>query len=193
MSSLSKFIANAYELAKAGDWDAVLSEWQEFPVLARRCSRYQKRESGWTFLHQAAYFGNESACRELIKFGADVGAETNIGKNAAQVALDKGHSALALMLQRAVHERNSPWAPSPDADLLPSSNAWQEALEHRATDSILVAYADGVVKISKGCRFYGDAFGRILIGWHGTFDPPCDMAGESVLAVNLRNPSSGIG
>ena len=57
MSEFQNLVTKAYEQAKSGNWDQVMSEWKEIPLLARRCSRYQRRSSGWTFLHQAAYFG----------------------------------------------------------------------------------------------------------------------------------------
>jgi hypothetical protein len=36
---------------------------------------YRNASSGWTFLHQAAYFGNEAASRELIRWGAKVNVQ----------------------------------------------------------------------------------------------------------------------
>lgn len=37
------------------------------------------------------------------------------------------------------------------------------------------------MKIPKDARYYVDALERPLIGWHGTFDPPSGMDGESLL------------
>lgn len=113
MSGLQALIEQAYEQAKAGDWDRLQSEWKECPTLARRCSCYQKVGSGWTFLHQAAYFGNAAACTALICFGADAGAVTNSGKTAAQIAEEQGYPALAALLQRAVLERSHCGLPLP--------------------------------------------------------------------------------
>lgn len=79
MSELQDLITHSYEQAKSGYWDRVLSEWTEFPLIARWCSRFQKDSSGWTFLHQAAYFGNQGACLELIRLGASVGKASNDG------------------------------------------------------------------------------------------------------------------
>ena len=184
MSDLQTIVEQAYEQAKAGEWASLLSEWSEFPILGRRCSRYQKTSSGWTFLHQAAYFGHEQACRDLIGFGADAGTLSIQGKTAADVSADKGHTALAAFLQRALQDRDSLWAPSVDPDLRPSSNLWQEAKEHRSAESILVAYAGGIVRIPNGSRLFVDSLERVLIGWHGTFDPPCGMDGESMLCAS---------
>ena len=181
MSALHTLVEQAYEQAKTGNLDNLLSEWRELPILARRCSRYQKEGSGWTFLHQAAYFGHEIACRELISLGADIGAISSTGMTPIQVSTDKDHPALAALLQRALQDRNSLWAPSSDPDLRPSSNAWDEAVKRYSSEAFLVAYAGGVVKVLVGSTFYVDSLNRILIGWHGTFDPPRDMAGEPLL------------
>lgn len=181
MSELQSLIKQTYEQAKSGNWDRVLSEWREILLLARRCSRYQKHSSGWTFLHQAAYFGHEIACRELIRWGAPVGKLSREGQTAVDVSQEKGHAALAAFLKRALQDEKSLWATSPDPDLRPSSNLWSEAIERLATEGMLVAYAGGVVKIPHGARYFADSFERILVGWHGTYDPPCGMDGESMV------------
>jgi predicted HTH transcriptional regulator len=101
MSELQNLIEETYEKAKKGRWDRVLPEWKDIPLIAFRCSRYQKESSGWTFLHLAAYFGHEIACRELIRLGASVNRLSREGKTAADVAEEKGHTALADLLRRA--------------------------------------------------------------------------------------------
>ncbi len=181
MSELQNLLAQTYVQAKIGHWDRVLSEWRDIPLIAYRCSRYQKESSGWTFLHQAAYFGHEIACRELIRLGSSVRRLSLDGKTAADVAQEKGHTALAALLLRAFQDEESLWASPTDPDLRPSSNRWDEAIEHRATEVMLVAYAGGVVKIPANARYFVDSFERVLIGWHGTYDPPCGMDEESML------------
>ncbi|WP_153306309.1 hypothetical protein [Desulfatiglans anilini] len=69
MGEKQKTIEGLYKDAKHGNWEQVLSDWRRDPQLAQQCSRYQKPSSGWTFLHQAAYFGHEAACLELIRLG----------------------------------------------------------------------------------------------------------------------------
>lgn len=174
---------NAYDQAKSGDWDYVLAEWKEIPLLARRCSRFQKKSSGWTFLHQAAYFGHETACRELIRLGAAAGIISRSGKTAADVSQEQGYAILASILQRATQEVDSLWVTSTDPDLLPSSSLWEEARECRAKEVMLVIYGGGVVRIPNGARYFADSFERALIGWHGTYDPPCGMDGESIVRI----------
>lgn len=181
MSALNDLIEKIYEQAKSGSWAYVMSEWLEEPVLARLCSRYQKPSSGWTFLHQAAYFGHEVACRELIRLGASAATLTADGKSAVGVSRERGYSEMALLLERSILDERSLWATPSDPDLLPSSNLFREANERRATRLILVAYAGGVVKIPNEARYYADSFERPLVGWHGTFDPPSGMDGESML------------
>lgn len=181
MSELQGLITSLYDQAKSGYWDRVLSEWKELPLIARRCSRFQKSSSGWTFLHQAAFFGNQDACLELIRLGASTGNPSHDGKTAADIALEKGHTTLASQLRRALQDKDSLWVASADPDLLPCSNLWGEAVEHRAHEVLLVAYAGGVVRIPLGARYFTDSFARILVGWHGTYDPPCGMDGESIL------------
>lgn len=74
------------------------------------------------------------------------------------------------------------WSPPKSgSELKPASNRWSEAIEQIATEEFKVAYAGGIVKIEKGSKFYIDDQGRILIGWHGTYNPPCDMGGNSIL------------
>ena len=181
MSELQKLVVDAYGQARNGEWDRVLSEWSEFPLLARRCSRYRKESSGWTFLHQAAYAGNEEACRALVRLGAAVGQPCLEGKAAMDVSQERGHAAVAALLRRALLDERSPWATAVDPDLRPSSGSWREAVECRASEAFLVFYAKGVVRIPTGARYFSDSFGRILVGWHGTYDPPRGMDGESTL------------
>lgn len=181
MGEVQRSIERIYELAKAGDWVPVLSMWRDIPSLAQQCSRFQKSTSGWTFLHQAAYFGHEIACRELIRLGADVGLRSKEGKQAADVAQDRNHDALADVLRQASKVADSLWSAPSDPDLLPSSNLWWEASQRRATHPMRIAYGGGIVHIPAGSRYFVDSFGRTLVGWHGTYDPPCGMEGDSML------------
>ena len=174
-------ITQAYEAAKAGRWDEVLASWARSPGLALECSRFQKASSGWTFLHQAAYFGHEAACRALIFLGAATDAGSVAGETAADVADKRAHAALAALLRRAAKGAGSVWSAPKSPDLLPSSSLWAEAVERRATRAMRVAYASAVIKIPEGGRYFVDSFERTLIGWHGSYDPPCGMDGEPIV------------
>jgi hypothetical protein len=73
------------------------------------------------------------------------------------------------------------WEPSPNPDVLPSSSAWRAGVARLALYDMRVAYGGGVVAIPAGSRYYVDSFERILVGWHGTYDPPAGMDAESML------------
>jgi hypothetical protein len=181
MSELRSIIEKAYQTAKSGEWDSLLSEWEQSIVLAKRCSRYSKPGSSWSFLHQAAYFGNEQACRALIGLGASIEAQTSDSLTAAEVAAKKGHHELAAFLWNASVGRHTLWETPIDPDVLPSSNRWSDATEASARTELFVAYGGGLVRIPEGSPYFKDSLERVLIGWHGTFNPPCGMDGESML------------
>ena len=175
-------IAQLHALADAGEWRSVLAAWERDVVLAQACSRFRCPKTGQRFLHAAARHGNEAACRELVRLGANVGAQTSVGGPcAADIAEAAGHPALAALLRRATEEEGSLWEPPASTALWPSSHFWNEATEREAESAFSVACGGGVVNIPAGTRYFVDAFGRTLVGWHGTFDPPCGMDGDSML------------
>lgn len=182
MSELESLIENAYATAKTGDWDRLLSEWDHSPVLAKRCSRYIKSGSSWTFLHQAAYHGHALACRSLIRLGASTEAHSHDSLTPADVAAQRGYHELAAFIRNASTGKDTLWEPPIDPDVLPSSNRWSEATESRADTELFVAYGGGLVRIPKGATYFVDSLSRVLVGWHGTFNPPCGMDGESMLS-----------
>jgi hypothetical protein len=180
MNEHQHVIEGLYEQAKRGGWERVLQTWRTVG-LVRECSRHQKESSGWTFLHQAAYWGHEVACRELIRAGAPLGALSRERQTAADVATERKHADLALLLRRASQGGESLWEPPKDAALLPSSSLWEDGEERQALEGRRVAYGGGVVTIPPGARYFVDSFDRTLVGWHGTYDPPCGMDGESMV------------
>lgn len=185
MGGLHKIVEQTYEQAKVGQWDQTLALWGNSAVLLNRCSRYRKPGSCWTFLHQAAYFGNVEACKLLISKGASLKALTHDGRSAAEVAGDRGHSDLASLLSKACDSENGAWNAPEDPDVLPSSRQWADAQRTTALTDLYVSYSASLVRIPKGATHYVDAFGRVLIGFHGTFNPPCGMGGESLLRTSL--------
>ena len=183
MAEGRKSVEEHYEQAKRGSWELVLPVWQSDQRFAGGCSRYQNPFSGWTFLHQAARFGHEEACRQLIRLGASLGTLTYANETVQDVALKHHHHRLASLLRHA-HldpERDSSWSPPRDAALLPSSNRWEEAQERRASQLMRVVYCGSVITIPAGSRYFVDSFERTLIGFHGTYDPPSDMGCGSMV------------
>jgi hypothetical protein len=174
-------IEELYGLAKAGDWAAVLSSLVAEPELAAACSRYTNPSSGWTLLHEAAHAGQEAVVRALIRLGASTASQTHAHETPADIAERSGHERMVRLLQSAARGAGGPWAPTSDARHLPSSCAWSDAEERRATRDLCVAYAGALVTIPRAARYFVDSFERVLIGWHGTYDPPCGMGGESML------------
>ncbi|MCP9884734.1 hypothetical protein KBY97_06290 [Synechococcus sp. ATX 2A4] len=181
MDKRQQAIKLAYSEAKRGAWEPLLSAWRQDPQLAKLCSRYRKPSSGWTFLHQAAYFGHEAACRELIRLGAAAAALSDEQQRPTDVAEEHNHFLLAAFLARACESEDISRRSLSNPDLLPSSSLWNEALERQASELMCVAYGDYIVKIPAGSRYYVDSFERTLVGWHGTFDPPSGMSGESMV------------
>lgn len=181
MSELRGVIEKAYEMAKSGHWDRLMSDWETSDVLANRCSRYSDSDSSWTFLHQAAYFGNEQACRELIRRGAPLDALTRESRKPADVAEQQGYRELEEILRNASIDSDL-WEPPVDPDVLPSSNRWGEATPAQAHTQLFVGYGGGVVSIPKCTPYFTDSLGRVLVGWHGTFNPPSGMDGGSMLS-----------
>ncbi len=174
-------VERLYAKAKAGRWDDVWLALAGERELAGACSRYVKPSSRWTFLHQAAHAGNEGAVRGLVRLGAALAAQSTDGETARDVAVKRGHVALATLIADAERGADSLWAPSSDATLLPSSSAWEEGRERRAWRELCVGYGGGRITIPAGARYYVDAFERVLVGWHGTYDPPGGMDGASML------------
>jgi hypothetical protein len=156
--SRSLVVAHAYQMAKQGHWDELRAWWEAAPVFAIVCSRYRNASSGWTFLHQAAYFGNDLASRELIRWGAKVNAAVANRETAADIAENRGHDGLADLLRAATTGEANLWDAPSDIDLLPSSNHWAEAVTCHAAAEIHVAYGGGSVVIPAGTRYFADAW-----------------------------------
>ena len=176
-------IERLYQVAKAGHWVKVLAALVGEPEMAIACSRYRRPSSGWAFLHQAAYFGQEDAARALIRLGASSTCESKGRETAGDVAAKQGHVELARVLRAAASTADGPWGAPVDLDRLPSSCAWSEGVERRATRELRVAYGGAVVTVHVGGRYFVDSFGRTLVGWHGTHDPPCGMDSEPMIGT----------
>jgi hypothetical protein len=102
-------------------------------------------------------------------------------QSAADIADERKYPALAALLRKASQGAEALWKAPGEPDLLPSSSLWREAAERRASEAMRVAYGGGIIKIKAGSRYFVDSFERVLAGWHGTYDPPCGMDGESLI------------
>lgn len=169
-----------YAVAKSGGWVNVWLALVGERELAEACSRYVRPTSGWTFLHQAAYAGNEAAVRVPLRLGASLSAQSKEGETARAVAAKRGQAALAALMGEAEVGAAHLWEPPTATDRLPSSGAWASHAERRAWRELRVGYGGGCVVIPAGARYYVDGFERVLVGWHGTYDPPAGMDGESM-------------
>jgi len=108
-------------------------------------------------------------------FVAQLGASSNERELPAAVAKKHEHLELARLLELAHETGQRLWEPSPDPDVLPSSSAWNESRALQSACEMRVAYGGGVIVIPQGATYYVDGFGRTLVGWHGTYDPPEGM------------------
>lgn len=176
-------VEGLYAQAKRGAWGTVLAAWRRDPELASACAHFTKPTSGWTFLHQAAHFGNEAACRALIQAGASVISASRDGQTPSQVALARGRGHVAEVLDHAASGVDRLWDAPTEAGVLPSSCLWSEAQPRTATSELVVAYGGAVTRVRQGGTYYVDSFGRVLVGWHGTTTPPADMAGYPMVRV----------
>ncbi|AVK74761.1 Ankyrin repeat domain containing protein [Pandoravirus quercus] len=161
-------IDRLYLHAKAGEWAVTLATLDADADLAKEAAVYRRCSSGWTFVHQAAFWGREDACRALFKRGASPSAVTDDGLSASAVARQRGHGELAAWLAAFADKTGA---------TRPCSLAFNEAIEQRATAAFHVPYAGGMVHVRAGSRYFVDTCGCVLIGWHGSYNPPFGMDG----------------
>lgn len=60
-------VLNVYHMAKMGRWEDVWASFGGQPHKAQVYIRYQKPTSGWCMLHQAAWWGNQTAVDTLLQ------------------------------------------------------------------------------------------------------------------------------
>lgn len=171
---MEKSVDRLYHQGKAGAWDQVLAAIVADPRLAERAAVHARPSSGWTLLHQAAFWGREDACRALIKRGASPSTACAAGSRPYQAARRRGHEEIAAWLEDLADEADA-------AAALPCSHKFCEAARRRAASAMCVAYGGGLVRIPAGARYYADASGHVLVGFHGSYDPPLDMDGRAVV------------
>lgn len=215
-----------YGEAKLGMWDGVLKRLKADDRLAAKAAVYARPASGWTLLHQAAFWGNDEACRFLLATGASPAATCRAGTRPDQAARRRKHDDLAAWLcdladaaeaSRALHAHERQRTPTTATNLgaivlnacsggmdrlrrlskgarepvattkdtprviASCSRRYSEAIEKRAVAHMHVAYGGGLVCVPQGARYYVDGTGDVLVGWHGTCDPPLDMDGVPLI------------
>ena len=57
----------------------------------------------------------------------------------------------------------------------------QPAKQNTAMNGFSASYRGGLISIPEGAWYYTDARGDVIIGWHGSYNPPMDMDGVSML------------
>ncbi len=72
-------------------------------------ARYVRKTSGWTFLHQAAFWNDAHACKLFIRFGASTKKFSNDGETPIDVAQKAGYSNVVELLVNAAN--SSSWTP----------------------------------------------------------------------------------
>jgi hypothetical protein len=174
-------IERLYALADAGRWDHVLSALVGEHELAAHASRHRHPTLDASLLHLAARDGHEQAARAFVRLGSPLSARDARDRTPSDLAAEHGHLALAELLILAARAATELWVPSAHPFHLPSSSAWEQARERHAVRELRVAYGGGLRVIDAGAHHYVDAFDRVLIGWHGSYDPPLGMDGESML------------
>lgn len=175
-----------YRSGKNGKWDEVVSFLTSNTIsVVDAIILYRNSTSGYTLLHQAAWWGNEDAVKLILRFvsGRQSEVRCNNGKLAVDVAREKGHDNVAKIL--ATHLRFERIKAEPSiwglGKIVPSSRAWEESRKTTAEDNLQVMYAGALISIKKGKTIYRDSANNILVGWHGTYSPPRGMDGEPMV------------
>lgn len=168
-------VKRLYLRAKAGEWTMTLATLDADADLAKEVAAYRRRSSGWTFVHQAAFWGRQDACRALFKRGASPSAVTDDGFSPSAVARQRGHDDLAALLAAFADKTGA---------TRPCSLAFGEAIEQRATAAFHVPYAGSMVHVRAGSPYFVDTCGCVLIGWHGSYNPPYGMDGIDLVKMH---------
>lgn len=169
------------EIAVTGDWGYAIERMEADSSFGRHLAHFREPGSRTTALHYAARHNDMEAAKMLIKHGASMTAQaSDSGKRPVDVAKESGHNSLASLLYEAQSFGNGNWSPPEDPSLSASSCHWAAGVAASCAEDIRVAYAGGTVTIPAGKKYFADPCGRPLVGWHGTYNPPLGMDGDSV-------------
>ena len=189
VSYYQKQIEAVYAEAKTGRWRQALEAVRADSLFARYFARYIRPSSGFTPLHHAVNSDNMEAVMEMIKHGAVIDRKSLDNVTPIDLARKLGFDFMVTFLEHALIHGSEYWCPSVEPSFVTSSCAWGEAKEAVATEDMQVMYSGELVHIHgcdlpfirKGERYYHDDCGRVLIGWHGSHDPPRRYDGENLL------------
>eukprot|EP01113_Clastostelium_recurvatum_P026618 TRINITY_DN3194_c0_g2_i1.p1 TRINITY_DN3194_c0_g2~~TRINITY_DN3194_c0_g2_i1.p1 ORF type:complete len:187 (+),score=31.55 TRINITY_DN3194_c0_g2_i1:30-563(+) len=171
-----------YQTGKMGEWAKVMDAFKRDPSIGLQTARYVSPGSGWTLFHQAAYWGNKEAVDMIFRYGGDPAIESiNTKQIASKVASERGHGELAEYIES--HTNGAVWKPVKDKLYMASSSKWSSSNKRKALFDMTVGYGGGEVYIEKDQEYYADDIGRVLVGWHGTWNPPRGMDGESMVST----------
>eukprot|EP00811_Abedinium_folium_P015799 NODE_24752_length_612_cov_3.616495.p1 GENE.NODE_24752_length_612_cov_3.616495~~NODE_24752_length_612_cov_3.616495.p1 ORF type:complete len:200 (-),score=41.26 NODE_24752_length_612_cov_3.616495:13-612(-) len=82
-------IKDLYLRAKNGAWSRLFAEISGQPHKARVMMEYFTPHSGWTLLHQAAWWGDQRAANTLMKLGVRVDRLTTAGDGGAGLTAEQ--------------------------------------------------------------------------------------------------------
>ena len=95
----AQLVEPLYQQGKAGHWDIVLGLLEQKSTLVPLVVSFKNPRSKWTFLHQAAYCGNQEAAEFLLSHGADIQAVGADLLTPIDVAKKKNHRTLRKWLE----------------------------------------------------------------------------------------------
>ena len=98
-----------YSNGKEGNWKPVEQAMFNDYRFGGKIARYVRKTSGWTFLHQAAFWNDAHACKLFIRFGASTKKLSNDGETPIDVAQKAGYSNVVELLVNAAN--SSSWTP----------------------------------------------------------------------------------
>lgn len=173
-------IKDILQKGKEGRWDFVKECFDTSDGLfLRKLARKRDEHSGWSLLQWAARDGAADICYKLIGHGAQASLkDTPKDGHPDALARDAGYEELAKSLSEALSSMID--APD-DPSLIAASRLWENHTERTATELFKVSYGLRKIKIRTGIPYYTDCFGRVLVGWHGSFSPPRGMDGNSMI------------
>jgi hypothetical protein len=163
---------DAHSLASTGRVDE-LRAWLSTRPLSVNDVKTTGIFRGHTLLHRAAAQGQMAVCAMLLGRGVNTGICTPKGQTAAQIALDRGHTSLAMWLEQQV-QASAPHTTGPRTPTTSVAQVPQACVD-----------AEGFsVRDSKGI----DAE---LLAAHGQAQLARSCAADPLLAQPRLNPSAG--